>query len=43
MRIELGPNATEAAVLQKQVTMRATGAPKVEGVAAPFDFPNDIR
>ncbi len=41
MRIELGANPTEAAALQKQVTMRATGSPNVEAVVASFDFPNE--
>ncbi len=41
MRIELGANPAEASALQKQVTMRATGSPNAQGVAAPFDFSND--
>ena len=41
MRIELGANPAEALALQKQVTMRATGSPEPEGVAAAFSFPND--
>ena len=41
MRIELGANPAEASVLQKQVTMRATGSPEAQTAAASFDFAND--
>jgi len=41
IRIELGANPAEARALQQQVTMRATGSPRTERVAAAFDFPND--
>src|SRR5262249_4707600 len=40
-RSELGADPAEAAALQKRITMKATGAPKVADAAARFDFPND--
>jgi hypothetical protein len=41
MRIELGAKPDEAIALQKQITMKATGNPKVEDTAVTFDFGND--
>ena len=41
MRIELGADPTEAIALQKKITMKATGAPKVAAAVATFDFPNN--
>jgi len=41
MRIELGANPAEAIALQKKITMKATGAPKVAAAVATFDFPNN--
>jgi hypothetical protein len=40
MRIELGANPAEAAALQKQIAMKATGNPQVEDTVAKFDFSN---
>jgi hypothetical protein len=40
MRIELGDNPAEAIALQKKTTMKPTGAPQPEAVAAALDFPN---
>jgi len=40
VRIELGAQAHEALALQKQVTLRATGSPEIEPVAAEFEFTN---
>jgi hypothetical protein len=41
MRIELGAKPEEAIALQKQITMKATGNPKVEDTVVKFDFGND--
>jgi hypothetical protein len=40
MRIELGARAREALALQKQVTLRTTGSPDIEPIAAQFEFAN---
>jgi hypothetical protein len=39
LRVELGPNPDEAIALQKQITMKATSSPTVEGPVVKFDFP----
>ena len=39
LRVELGPNPDETIALQKQITMKATGSPMVEGPVVKFDFP----
>jgi hypothetical protein len=41
MRVELGANRAEAIALQKKVTMKATGSPKVEKAVVEFTFTND--
>jgi hypothetical protein len=41
MRIELGAKPDEAIALQKQITMKPTGNPKVEDTVVTFDFGND--
>jgi hypothetical protein len=41
MRVELGADPAAATALQKKITMKATGSPKVEPTAAAFDFPNN--
>ncbi|HVG52556.1 MAG TPA: DUF1214 domain-containing protein [Xanthobacteraceae bacterium] len=41
MRVELGADPAAAAALQKKITMKPTGSPKVEPTAATFDFPNN--
>lgn len=41
MRIELGAKPDEALALQKQITMKPTGNPKVEETVAQFSFGND--
>jgi hypothetical protein len=41
MRIELGADQAEAIALQKKITMKATGAPKVAAAPVTFDFPNN--
>jgi len=38
IRIELGSKPEEAAALQKQITMKATGAPKIAEPVGQFDF-----
>jgi len=40
MRIELGANPSEATALQKRVTMKATGSPKIAEAVVKPDFPN---
>lgn len=40
-RVELGASPDEAIALQKQITMKATGNPKVEDAVVAFDFAND--
>jgi hypothetical protein len=39
--IELGANPAEALALQKQITMQATGSPKIDDAVVKPDFPND--
>ncbi len=39
-RIELGANPAEALALQKRVTMKATGSPKIAKAVVEPDFPN---
>lgn len=41
IRVELGADPSAAAALQKKLTMKATGSPKVDATAAAFDFPNN--
>jgi hypothetical protein len=41
MRIELGADPAQAVALQKQITMKPTGNPKVEDTVVKFDFAND--
>jgi hypothetical protein len=41
MRIELGANPAEAVALQKQITMKATGSPKIDDAVVKPDFAND--
>jgi hypothetical protein len=41
MRIELSADPAEALALQKQITMQATGSPKIDDAVAKPDFPND--
>lgn len=41
VRIELGANPAEAIGLQKKITMKATGSPKVDKAVVEFTFGND--
>lgn len=41
IRVELGANPAEAIALQKQITMKPTGNPKIEDSVVKFDFAND--
>jgi hypothetical protein len=41
VRIGLGANAVEAIALQKRVTLKATGVPRVEGAVVHIDFTDD--
>jgi len=41
IRVELGASPAEAVALQKRITMKATGNPRVEPTAATFEFTND--
>jgi hypothetical protein len=41
MPVELGDNPAEALALQKQITMQATGSPKIADAAAQPDFSDD--
>jgi hypothetical protein len=41
MRIELGANPAEATALQKQITMKATGSPRIDDAVVKPDFAND--
>ncbi len=41
MRIELGADRAEAVALQKRITMKAVGTPKIQKAAADFSFTND--
>ena len=41
MRVELGADPAQAVALQKQITMKPTGNPKVEDTVVRFDFANN--
>ena len=41
MRIELGARPQDAIMLQKKVTMKATGVPQIDEAVVKPDFPND--
>jgi hypothetical protein len=41
MPIELGDDPAEALALQKQITMQATGSPKIDDAVVKPDFPDD--
>jgi hypothetical protein len=41
MPIELGADPAEALALQKQITMQATGSPKIDDAVVTPDFPDD--
>src|SRR5215203_5161852 len=41
VRIELGANSAEAIALQKKITMKATGSPRIDKAVVEFTFGND--